>query len=196
MGLTETLKRSAAALREGGVPFALAGSAACWARGAPAPRNDIDFVICERDAERAEQALAAAGMRIERPPEGWLLKAWDDDVMIDLIWELEGCEDTDAVLARAEQLSVEALRMPVIALEDVMTSKLCAFDAHALDFAPALLVARSLREQIDWSSVRRRTVRSPYARGFLALLEALGVIASQPGDRGEQHPQVRVVSDS
>ena len=76
-----------------------------------------------------------------------------------------------------------------------MTSKLCAFDAHALDFAPALLVARSLREQIDWSSVRRRTVRSPYARGFLALLEALGVIASQPGDRGEQHPQVRVVSD-
>src|SRR5438034_132542 len=85
MSPIETLKRAAATLRDAGVPFALAGSAACWARGAPEPRNDIDFAIAARDAERAERALAAAGMRTERPPEGWLLKAWDDEVLVDLI---------------------------------------------------------------------------------------------------------------
>jgi hypothetical protein len=193
MGLTDTLKRAAAALREAGVPFALAGSAACWVRGAPAPRNDIDFAICQRDAERAERALASAGMRVERPPEGWLLKAYDDDVLVDLIWDLEACEHIDAVLGRAEMLSVAAVRMPVVALDDVMTSKLCAFDEHALNFGPALAIARAVREQVDWSSVRRRTAGSPYARGFLAMLDALDVIPPEAADRGAQQPHVRVV---
>ena len=75
--ITETLKRAAAALRGADVPFALAGSVAAWARGGPSPCNDLDFAIREEDADRAERALADYGMRTERPPEGWLLKAWD-----------------------------------------------------------------------------------------------------------------------
>jgi hypothetical protein len=194
MGLVETLKRSAAALRDAGVPFALAGSAACWARGAPEPRNDIDFAIAPEDHERAERALSSAGMRIERPPEGWLLKAWDTDVLVDVIWNFAGCHSTAELLDRAEELSVQAVPMPVLALDDVMTSKLCAFDEQALDFAATLSIARALREQIDWPDVRERTAASPYARGFLALLEELEVI-DRPGtgDQGAQHPRIRVV---
>jgi hypothetical protein len=195
MGLTETLKLAAATLRDAGVPFALAGSAAAWTRGAPEPRNDIDLGIDPVDVDRAERALAAAGMRTERPPEGWLLKAWDGDVLVDVIWDLEGCPDIHEVLERADELTVEAVPMRVLAIDDVIASKLCAFDEHALDFGPPLAIVRALREQIDWASVRERTAHSPHARGFLRLLEELGVIAHEaPADRGEHHPRVRVVS--
>ena len=106
-------------------------------------------------------------MRPERPPEGWLLKAWDDDVLVDLIWDLEGLEDTATVIARADEVSVQAVRMPVVVrIDDVIVSKLCAFDEHELDFAGALGVARALREQVNWRDVRERTAHSPYARGF------------------------------
>jgi hypothetical protein len=193
MGLTDTLKLSAAALRDAGVPFALGGSAACWARGAPEPRNDIDFAIAPEDRERAERALAGAGMRIERPPEGRLFKAWDDDVLVDVIWSFAGCPSSADLLARAEELSVQAVPMPVLALDDVITSKLCAFDEQALDFAASLSIARALREQIDWPAVRERTAHSPYARGFLALLEELDVVERTPAEHGGQHPRIRVL---
>ena len=116
----------------------------------------------EQDGERGLQALVDAGMRPERPPEGWLLKAWDDDVLVDLIWDFSGLPGVDELLERAEELSVQAQPLPVMALDDVMVSKLCAMDEHALDFAGPLAVARALREQIDWP-------RRARAHGALAL---------------------------
>jgi hypothetical protein len=189
--IAATLKRASAALREAEVPFALAGSVAAWARGGPAPCNDLDLAIPEAQAERALEALVQYGMRCERPPEGWLLKAWDGDVMVDLIWDFEGLEDAETVIARADELSVQAVRMPVMRIDDVLVSKLSAFDEHALDFAPPLAIARALREQVDWADVRARTASSPYARGFLALLEALGVLS--PTSAATREPRIRVV---
>jgi hypothetical protein len=190
--ITEALKRVAAALRGAEVPFALAGSVAAWARGGPAPCNDLDFAIVHDDADRAERALAEYGMRTERPPEGWLLKAWDGEVQVDLIWDLEGLGDVREVLGRAGELSVQAVRVPVLDLDDVVVSMLCAFDEHALDYSGALAIARALREQIDWRGVRERTANSPYARGFLGLLEALDIVAPAP-TRAAGEPRVRVV---
>jgi hypothetical protein len=69
---------------------------------------------------------------------------------------------------------------------------LCAFDEHELDFSGALAIARALREQVDWRDVRERTAHSPYARGFMALLEALEIIAAAPVPRSGE-PRVRVV---
>jgi hypothetical protein len=45
-----------------------------------------------------------------------------------------------------------------------------------LDFERLLLVVRPVRERVDWARVRAATAASPYATGFLALLEALEVI--------------------
>ena len=139
-------------------------------------------------------------MRPERPPEGWLLKAWDDDVLVDLIWDFSGLPGVDELLARSEELSVQAQPLPVMALDDVMVSKLCAMDEHALDFAGPLGVARALREQIDWPGVRGRTAHWPYARGFFAMVEALEIVepagaapAAEPA-RGAA-PRVRVVGE-
>jgi hypothetical protein len=194
----ETLKRVVAALRRAEVEFALAGSVACWARGGPPPCNDLDFAVHEADGDRALEALGADGMRTERPPEGWLVKAFDKDVLVDLIFDFEGIDDVGVLLGRAEPLTVEAVRLPVLALDDVVVSKLCALDEHALDLAMPLQIARTLREKIDWPDVRRRTAHSPYARGFLSMLEALEVIhpgGVAPAGRAKREPRVRVVGE-
>jgi hypothetical protein len=71
-----------------------------------------------------------------------------------------------------------------MALEDVMVTKLLALGETHLDFAGPLGVARSLREQIDWADVRRRTDGSPYARAFFTLAEELGVVEPEAASIG------------
>ncbi len=71
--LLQAMKRGANALREGGVPFLLGGSLACWARGGPPTDHDVDFFVRRTHADDARDALEQAGMPTERPPEGWLL---------------------------------------------------------------------------------------------------------------------------
>jgi predicted nucleotidyltransferase len=168
-----TLKKAAAALRDSDVPFALGGSLAAWARGGPETHKDLDFMVREQDAERALEVLVQTGMQPERPPEGWLLKAWDDDVLVDLIYRVVDLPITDEVLERAEEMSVLSLNMRVLSLEDVISSKLLALTEHDLDFEPLLRIVRAVREQVDWQEVRARTGRSPYARAFFALLSEL-----------------------
>ena len=77
--LIDAMKRAAAALRDAGVPYLLGGGLAAWARGGPPTEHDVDFFVYPADAERALGALVDAGMHAERPPEEWLLKAWDGD---------------------------------------------------------------------------------------------------------------------
>jgi len=115
-------------------------------------------------AERALEALSAIGMRIERPPEAWLYKAWHGDVLIDLIFRPSGLELTGEAFERADDSSVMAVSTPVMALEDVLVTMLSALDEHALDYSPLLAITRALREQIDWSSLGVRVSGSPYAK--------------------------------
>jgi hypothetical protein len=173
--ILETLKRAAAALRDADVPFALAGGLAAWARGGPESNHDLDFVVKPDDADRALDALAQAGMRPEKPPEGWLYKAFDGDVMIDLLFTPSGIEVDDEVLARAEELEVAATQMRVVSLEDVVATKLLALKEHELDYDSLLEMVRPLREQIDWEELRRRTEHSPFAKAFFTLVEELGI---------------------
>jgi hypothetical protein len=197
--IESSLKKGAAALRDAGLDFALAGSVACWARGAPQSRNDLDFLVRPADAERALQALCEAGMRPERPPEGWLLKAWDaaDDgteTLVDLIFGPRGIPDVGKLLERAEIVPVAALDLPVVHLDDVMVMKLSAFDEHACDYNGILAIARAVREQVDWEDVRARTAESPFARAFFVMAEGLAIIGDgSPQARPTQgQPRIRV----
>ena len=187
----ETLKLAVCALREERVPFMLGGSLAAWARGGPQPKKDLDLMVKPEDAERALEALRQARMRPERPPEEWLLKAWHDGVLVDLIFQPSGLRITDEVLGRADTLPVMAVGTPVMALEDVLVTMLMALDEHSLDYTRLVAIARSLREQVDWTEVRARTAASPYARGFMALLELLSIVG--PGAATLREPRVRVV---
>jgi predicted nucleotidyltransferase len=173
--LLETLKRSSAALREAGVPFVLGGGVAIWARGGPETEHDLDYFVKPEDAERALQVLAEAGFRPEKPPEGWLYKAWDDDVLVDLIFDPTGVRIDDAFIEGAEETEVHAVRMRVLRPEDVLVTKLLALKEHSLDYDGLLEISRAVREQIDWDEVRRRTEDSPYAKAFLTLVDELEV---------------------
>src|SRR5215210_2878697 len=174
--LEATLKKSCAALREAQVPFLLGGSLASWARGGPETRHDLDLMIRAEDADRALDALEQAGMRPERPPEEWLVKAWDGDVLVDLIFSPKGLPITDEVIARGELMSVLSMEVSVMALEDVLVTKLNAITEHSLRFEGLLAICRALRERVDWDDVRRRTSDSPFARAFFVLLEGLEVV--------------------
>jgi predicted nucleotidyltransferase len=178
--LLEAMKKAGGVLNEAGVPFVLGGGLACWARGGPKTEHDVDFLVRPDDAERARAALASAGMRTEKPPEGWLLKAYDDEagVLIDLIFEPRGGSIDDDVFERAEELEVQAMRMKVVRLEDVLVQKLLALSEQQPDYSSVLELARSLREQVDWDEVRERTKESPFAKGYFTLLEELEIVTT------------------
>jgi hypothetical protein len=142
------------------------------------------------DAGRALKALEDAGFRIEKPPEEWLYKAWEGDVMVDLIFNPTGGEVDDGMFERAEELEVQAVAMKVMALEDVMVTKLLALREHQVDFESVLEIARALREQIDWDDVWRRTCHSPYARGCFYLAEQLGILEQRRAGPGERDPSM------
>jgi predicted nucleotidyltransferase len=173
--LLETLKLAAAALREAGVRFVLGGGLAIWARGGPETEHDIDFFVKAEDAARAAEALGQDRFRTEDPPEGWLYKAWRGDVLVDLIYNPSGVKVDDEWLDRAEVLEVSAVRMPVMQAEDVLVTKLLAMREHEIDYDHVLEIARSVREQIDWDEVRKRTDGSPYAKAFFTLVDELGL---------------------
>jgi len=179
--LAATMKRTVAALRDAEVPHLLGGSLAAWARGGPVPEHDLDVMVKPEDARRAQQALVELGMRPEDPPEGWLLKAWDGDVLVDLIFHPTGFAITDEVIERGDDLTILSLDVRVMALEDVLASKLLSVTEHRVDLTSHVAIARSLREQIEWEALRERTAGSPFAAGFFTIVEELGFTpAAQP----------------
>jgi hypothetical protein len=194
--LEATLKKAAAALRGADVPFLLGGSLASWARGGPESRHDLDLMIKREDVERALEALTQAGMRADDPPEEWLVKAWDGDVLVDLIFSPKGLPVDDAMIERGDEMAVLSMQMRVMAIEDVLVTKLMAIDEHHIRFESLLPIARALREQIDWGHVRAATAESPFAQAFFVLIEGLGIIPREPSAvaSGAREPRVRVVT--
>jgi len=176
--LLATMKKAGGVLNDAGIPYALGGGLACWARGAPKTEHDVDFLVKPEDAQRAQQALASAGMRPETPPEGWLRKAYDDDVLVDLIFEPHDGPIDDRTFERAEDLEVYAMHMKVAALEDVLVQKLLAIGEQNPDYSSVLELARSLREQVNWDEVRERTRESPFATAYFKLLEDLEIVST------------------
>jgi hypothetical protein len=171
----ELLKRTAVALKQDDVPFALCGGYAAWARGAPEPEHDADFLVAEADAERAAKALADAGLEVADPAEDWLLKVVGEHAFVDVLWRTCGRPVESDLVDRAEELPVLSVIMPVLGATDIVVTKLMALDEHYCDFARLLPVARALREQIDWSHVAREVATNDFAVVFLQLLDRLGI---------------------
>src|SRR3954454_23730736 len=188
------LKKSAAVLREADVPFLLGGSLASWARGGPESRHDLDLMIRPADVDRAVEALTAAGLRFEDPPEEGLVKAYDGETFVDLIFHPKGTEVDDDLIERGEVMSVLGMEMRVMALEDVLVTKLMALTEHSLRYESLLAIARALRERVDWQNVRARTEESPWARAFFVMLEGLGVLPEASPSTGGHETRVRVLS--
>lgn len=172
----DLLKRTAVALKQADVPFALCGGYAAWARGAPEPEHDADFLVAEEDAGRAAQALADAGLQVAEPAEDWLVKVLGENVFVDVLWRMCGRPVSGSLVDRAEVLPVLSVQMPVLTATDTVVTKLMALEEHYCDFARLLPVARALREQVDWAHVAEAVADNDFAVVFLVLLDRLGIV--------------------
>jgi hypothetical protein len=172
----DLLKRTAVALKQAGVPFALCGGYAAWVRGAPEPDHDADFLVPAADAERAAAALADAGLPVVEPAEDWLIKVVTENAFIDVLWRTCGAPVTNDLIERAEEMAVLSVHMPVLEATDIIVTKVMALTEHYCDLGRLLPVARAMREQVDWADVRRRVADNDFAVVFLVLLERLGII--------------------
>ena len=182
--LRDALKRSAAALKADGVPFALGGGYALWVHGAPEPDHDVDLVVAETAVEDAVRSLTAAGFRIERPPEDWLFKAYLDDEtdagdgeppLVDVLHRLAGVPVTEEALASAEEAELLGIRIPVQPPTPIMIAKLQSLSEHYCDFGALLPVVRAVREQLDWAELRAANADLPFAEAFLLLCDRLEI---------------------
>jgi hypothetical protein len=173
--LLRTLTKVVNTLAAADIEFAVAGGCAAYARGGPPSDHDVDVFVREKDAVAAQQALIAEGMRGEDPPEDWLIKVYDDDVLVDIVFRPNRREHIEDLLARAEPMPIGPAYAPVVSGTDLMVDKLLVFGPHRCDFTPLLPIARDLREQVDWARVAEETKESPYAKAFLVLVEELSV---------------------
>jgi hypothetical protein len=174
--LREALKRVAVSLKQSGIPFALIGGYAVWARGGPEPEHDVDFLVAADDADAVAQFLADEDLDVVQPPEDWLFKVFTDDVMVDVIFRDSGHPATREVVEDADEIEVLSVLMPVLSGTELMVQKLNALDEHMCDFSRMLPVARALREQVDWKRVHAETEDNDFAAAFLFLVERLSVI--------------------
>jgi hypothetical protein len=175
------LKHAADVLRGADVPVILAGGLAVYARGGKPSEHDVDLLLREEDADRALEAFEAAGYRTERPPEGWLVKAYVDDVLVDLIHRPVERPVTDETFTDTDHLPVGPITLPVLSGAQLLVHWLYRLNAQSCDMTAPLALTRSIREQIDIETVREQTKGSPYARAFLSLAEELDLIGPNGG---------------
>lgn len=181
--LRAALRDAASALKEHGPRFALAGSYALWAYGAPEPSHDVDLVVAECDVAAAAATLTDAGFAVEYPPEDWLFKARSGtgvgkgvgNGVVDVLHRINGVRVEPASLGCAEQRDVLAITMPVLPPTTVLVQKLRSLGEHHCDFAKLLPAVRAIRERLDWDHIRSATADNDYAFAFLVLADRLGV---------------------
>jgi len=133
--LRVAMKKVATALKGADVPFALSGGYASWARGGPEPVHDVDFVLLADDVPHAVAVLDAAGLRIVEPPEDWLVKVYDGDALVDLIFRPAERPVTPEQLDAATEVRVDSVLMPVQSATDLLAAKLLVLNEHYCDFA-------------------------------------------------------------
>ncbi|MFJ8630395.1 hypothetical protein [Streptomyces sp. NPDC093568] len=176
--ILEAAKQVGALLKRAGHTFALAGSVAVYAHGGSGHlRHDADFCVRRSDAEAVAQTLTDAGLTVRTPPEDWLMKTTCLGQEVDFLFELAHRPVTTDMLARAQEVPVDSVHMPVLAPTDLMRGLVEAFSEHYCDFGPVLAAARALREKVDWEDVRASCGDEPMPAAFFYLLERLNVIA-------------------
>ena len=131
-----------------------------------------------RTPSARSQALAESGFRPEKPPESWLYKAWDGDVLVDLIFEPTGMTVDDALFERTSRARGE--RGPDARRPAEGRARL---QAAGHERARARLRAGCSRSPAPCASRSTGTrsggglADSPFAKAFFTLVDELGITA-------------------
>ncbi len=156
------------ALEEAKIPFALIGGIAASGLGRPRSTHDIDFFVRPEDAEATLNALGAKGFRTEKTDIEWLFKAFQDDILVDIIFKSKGEIYFDEEMhGHCKPVEFHGRKVPLVSPEDLTIIK-CAVHTeggpHHWHDALAILSHAT----IDWDYLLKRARRAP--RRLLALL--------------------------
>ena len=150
------------------VPYLAIGGLANAVFGRPRPTKDIDLLVKPEDAERCVKALEGAGFSTEHPKEDWLLKAYKDDVLVDVIFRIHNSIFLDDdMIARAQRHQLKGTTIKVVPAEDFLVMQACTHSEDTPHYwYNALTVIAS--SEIDWDYLVRRSSHGP--RRVLSLL--------------------------
>ncbi len=160
---SRVLKESAHILDEAGIPYAAIGSIATTAMGYDESCSDIDLLVSPDSAERALEAFAQRGYRVERTEPEWLHKAVKDRVLVDLIFKVGDRNEVKAdekMFQRASHTDVYGQRVRVIAPEDFLVMQAVSNKSEAPDYWFKGLKAAAC-EGLDWDYVLERARVAP-----------------------------------
>lgn len=156
------------ALEDEDVPYLAIGGLATATYGRPRPTKDIDVFVKPEDAERSLKALEQAGFSTEEPKEDWLLKAYKDDVLVDVIFRIHNSIYLDDdMIAKGRRHQLKGTTIKVVPAEDFIVMQACTHseDTPHYWYNALTVIANS---EIDWDYVIRRSSHGP--RRVLSLL--------------------------
>jgi predicted nucleotidyltransferase len=138
------------------IPYLLIGGLAASVHGRPRSTEDIDLLVTGADADRALDALAAAGFETERTNPHWIYKATRDGITVDVMFKVVGDIYLDEeMLERARPAPFGSSSVQVAAPEDLIVIKALAHDEPSFRHwhdALAILAA----QELDWDYLVRR----------------------------------------
>ncbi len=142
---------------------------AAHAYARPRTTEDIDLFVRPEDANRALDALSAAGFEVEETDPMWLYKAWLDGVLVDLIFRSSGdIYLDDQMIERAVEREIRGSMVKLVSAEDFLVIKAVATTeqgSHHWYDALGLIA----RHPIDWAYLVERA-RQAGPRRVLSLL--------------------------
>jgi hypothetical protein len=92
-----------------------------------------------------------------------------------VLHRLGGVPVEHSLLRTGREYEVLGVRIPVLPPTPIMIAKLKSLSEHYCDFAALLLTVRAVREQLDWTEIRKATQDNPFAEAFLLVVERLGI---------------------
>ena len=153
---TDVLGAAVEVLEETGLPFATFGSVASNVYGRPGSSGDIDVLVAPPDADRALEALAAAGFETEKTDPSWIYKAVKDGVLVDVIFKVKaGVYLDDEVLSRVHVREYRGRRIRLVSPEDAVVIEALSDEDQARDhWFNALAIVAAM--DLDWDYLERR----------------------------------------
>lgn len=141
------------------IPFLLMGGLATSALGRARRVTDIDLFVHDRDVDPALSALREAGFETMVVSPNWLAKAFEDDVLVDVISRsTHDISLTDEVLEHATEIEIEGRRLPCVAPEDLIVMKAVATTEDTARYWYDALGLLG-RPDIDWAYLARRAMQ-------------------------------------
>lgn len=179
--LVGVLVRAVDALEAAGIPYALMGGVASTVVGRHRHTRDLDIFVTPDAAAPALEALARAGFRTERTDEQWLYKAWEGDVLVDVIFvSKRGVVLDEEMREHCRTISVQGRSVTVLSGEDLLVIKALANAEHVpRHWYDGLGILAT--DGLDWPYLVRRAL--PHAgRVASLLLYALSEGIQVPGE--------------